>query len=352
MKTKSYKLTGTPQEQAGFWVFTQHSGEWTTAGEQQLQDWLTQNENNRLEYERALKLWQQLDQLKSATFPARQAAQQIRAKHIQRKQRIRKVQRTGLMGLLVLTTTFGLTEYLLTDSYSTAQGERKSIDLADGSKITLNTDTRLSVKMTGNRRVINLEKGEVYVNVAHEIDRPFDVIAGNGRIHDIGTSFNVYSANNMTQVTVVEGKVEVIPDSKITGARWLDHVISRSAFWLYLNSTPKTNENVALGLGEQITYDNQGKVNAPMAINPTNIIAWRSGRLVFEMAPLEAVLNQVQRYHQVSFQYSGEAIKQIRVSASFEIDNLPKILNTLQAAFPIKTQQFQDGKIMVSTTRG
>ena len=351
MKSKPYLLTGTPQEQAGFWVFTQHSGEWSTAAEQQLQDWLAQNDSNRREYERVLKLWQQLDQLKSASFPAREAAQHLRTKRIQRKQRIRKAQRTGLMGLLVLTTAFSLNDYRLSDRYATAVGERKTIDLVDGSQITLNTDTQLSVKITSNRRVISLEKGEVYVTVAHEIDRPFDVIAGNGRIHDIGTSFNVYSANNMTQVTVAEGKVQVIPDSKITGTRWLDHFISRSAFWLYLNSTPKNNENVALVLGEQITYDDQGEVNAPIAINPTNIIAWRSGRLVFEMAPLETVLSQVQRYHKVSFQYSGEALKQIRVSASFEIDNLPKILNTLQAAFPIKTKQFQDGQIMVSSTR-
>jgi transmembrane sensor len=352
MKSKSYKLSGTPQEQAGFWVFTQHSDEWTTAAEQQLQAWLAQNESNRLEYERALKLWQQLDQLKPATFPAREAAQQIWAKRIQRKQRIRKAQRTGLMGLLVLTTTFGLNEYRLTDRYATAVGERKSIDLADGSQITLNTDTQLSVKMTGNRRVIGLEKGEVYVVVAHEIDRSFDVIAGNGRIHDIGTRFNVYSANNVTQVTVAEGKVQIIPDSKITGARWLDHVISRTAFWLQLNSTPKNNENPGLIVGEQISYDDQGQINAPIATNAANIIAWRSGRLVFKMAPLETVLNQVQRYHQVSFQYSSDAIKQIRVSASFEIDDLPKILTTLQAALPIKTQQLQDGLIMVSSTRG
>jgi ferric-dicitrate binding protein FerR (iron transport regulator) len=40
------------------------------------------------------------------------------------------------------------------------------------------------------------------------------------------------------------------------------------------------------------------------------------------------------------------------VSASFEIDNLPKILNTLQATFPIKIQQFQDGKILVSSVKG
>ncbi|PKD41002.1 hypothetical protein CWO84_07035 [Methylomonas sp. Kb3] len=352
MKSKTYKLSGTPQEQAGFWVFTQHSDEWTTAAEQQLQAWLAQNDSNRFEYERALQLWQQLDQLKPATFPARQAAQETRAKRIQRKQRIRKAQTTGLMGLLVLTTTFGLNDYRLTDYYATAVGERKSIDLADGSQITLNTDTQLSVKMTGNRRVISLEKGEVYVSVAHEIDRPFDVIAGNGRIHDIGTRFNVYSANNTTQVTVAEGQVQVIPDSKITGARWLDHVISRSAFWLHLNSTPKNDETPALLAGQQISYDDQGQVNAPIATNAANIIAWRSGRLVFEMAPLETVLSQVQRYHKISFQYSGEALKQIRVSASFEIDNLPKILNTLQAALPIKTQQLQDGKIMVYANRG
>jgi transmembrane sensor len=352
MKTKLHIPIGTPQEQAGFWVFTQHSEQWTSISDQQLQNWLAESETNRLEYERALRLWQNLDQLKSVTFPARNNAQQIREQRIERKLRIRKIQQTGLMGVLVLATSFGLNDYLQTESYATALGERKSIDLADGSKITLNTDTQLSVKLTGNRRVINLEKGEVYITVAHELDRPFDVIAGNGRIHDIGTSFNIYSAPNMTQVTVTEGKVQIIPDTKITGTGWLDHVLNRSIFWLETGNTVQNNENHTLVLGEQISYDNQGDTSSPVATNTANIIAWRTGRLIFEMASLETVLNQVQRYHSVKFEYSSENIKHILVSASFEIDNLPKILNTLQAAFPIKTQQLQDGKIMVSVARG
>lgn len=352
MKTPFHNPTGTAQEQAGFWVFTRHSEQWTSVAEQQLQDWLAESETNRLEYERALRLWQNLDQLKSATFPARHNAQQIREQRIERKQRIRKAQQTGFMGILVLVSSFGLNEYLLTERYSTALGERKSIELADGSKIMLNTDTQLSVKMTGNQRVINLEKGEVYVTVAHELDRSFDVITGNGRIHDIGTSFNIYTAPAVTQVTVTEGKVQVIPDSKITGSRWLDHVLNRSVFWLQADRAVQHTENHALVLGEQISYNDQGEINEPVATNTDNIVAWRNGRLVFEMAPLETVLSQVQRYHKVNFQYSSDTIKQIRVSASFETDNLPKILNTLQAAFPVKTQQFQDGKIIVSSTRG
>lgn len=351
MKTQLHQPTGTTQEQAGFWVFTQHSEQWTPGLEQQFQDWLAESDSNRLEYERALRLWQNLDQLKSSSFPARHHAQQIREQQKARKQRIRKVQQTGFMGVLVLITCFELNEYLLTDSYTTLIGERKSFNLADGSQITLNTDTQLTVKMTGNQRLIHLEKGEVYVSVAHELDRPFDVIAGNGRIHDIGTRFNIYSTANMTQVTVTEGQVQVIPDTQITGSRWLNHVLNRSAFWLQASNTLTSNENQLLVSGEQINYNDKGEINTPVATNTANIMAWRNGRLVFEMAPLETVLSQVQRYHKVNFQYSSDSIKQIRVSASFETDNLPKILNTLQATFPIKTQLLQDGRVLVSTSK-
>jgi transmembrane sensor len=348
MKIDSQK-DNTIQEQAGFWVFTKYSCDWTSELEKQLQDWLNQNPSHRLEYEQVLKLWQNLNQLKSISFPARQTAQQIRFKYLKRRQRTKKIKQTLVIGLFVCTSSFYVNDYLVTETYSTEIGERKMVNLADGSKITLNTNTELSVKMTDSHRLIHLKKGEMYATVAHKPNQSFDVIAGNGRIHDIGTSFNVYLKPNMTtQVTVSEGKVEIIPDKAITGTRWLDHILSRTAFWLNLNNNDKNHENIILGLGEKLAYNNQGDIDPSIKTNVANIISWKTGRVIFEMASLEDVLAQIERYHKVNFQYTNESAKQIKVTANFEIDNLIKILSTLEMALPIKINQLDDGEIIVS----
>jgi transmembrane sensor len=352
MKLKPHNPIGSIQEQAGYWVLTKHSPDWNADSETELQTWLAQSEAHRQQYQRAIKLWQKLDQLKSTSFPARQTAQNLRAKHLQRRQHVLAAKRAVGQGALILMIAIGLNQYIATDNYHTAIGQRQALTLADGSEVMLNTDTEINVKFTNNRRLVNIEHGEAYFVVTHDTARPFDVVTGNSRIHDIGTRFNVYAQQDMTYVTVAEGEVAVIHDPQITQMPWLDHLISKVHRWLPLTTEYDEASARHLIAGQQIAYNDLGTSTDLIDVDVNKVSAWRSGRLIFEMAPLEEVLNQLQRYHQVNFQYSAKAIKQIMVSASFEIDNLPKILNTLQATFPIKIQQFQDGKILVSSVKG
>ncbi len=74
-------------------------------------------------------------------------------------------------------------------AYATGVGGREVVALSDGSKIELNTNTSLRVRLSKRERSVILEKGEAFFQVKHDANRPFTVLAGNRRITDIGTKF-------------------------------------------------------------------------------------------------------------------------------------------------------------------
>ena len=97
---------------------------------------------------------------------------------------------------------------------ATALGEIRSVPLADGSRITLDTDSRVSVRFEAATRLVRLESGEALFEVAKDAGRPFVVQAGNTRIRAVGTAFIVrrHSDQNV-EVTVTEGVVDVWRES-------------------------------------------------------------------------------------------------------------------------------------------
>lgn len=350
MKSTLHLPAGNLQQQAGYWVFARHSGEWTSAAESQLQAWLAQSDAHRREYQCALQLWQRLDQFKAADFPLRHSVQRLRTKNLKRQQRLGAVRRHGGTALLVLVTALSLNGYLSSDHYRTAIGQRRSLTLADGSQLVLNTDSQVSVKIGSERREVWLERGEAFFQVAHQANRPFEVIAGNVRVRDIGTGFNVSLAGGATKVTVTEGEVVVHPDAKLTGIHRLDRWLGAGRHWLETALARPDGGGVAVIAGRQ-WIARGGDLTGPIAVDTGKEIAWRDGRAVFELATLEEVLAQVARYHPIEFEFADPDLQHIRVSASFDTGNLAVILNTLQATFPINIKQIDGRRFVVTGAR-
>ena len=95
------------------------------------------------------------------------------------------------------------------ERHFTRVGEQKTIDLRDGSAITLNTGTQLVVDFTEQSRTILLERGETYFQVAEDPARPFTVELGVRSLTAIGTAFNVRKHPEHYQLAVFEGTVAV-----------------------------------------------------------------------------------------------------------------------------------------------
>jgi len=96
---------------------------------------------------------------------------------------------------------------------STDTGERRALSLSDGTRLVLNTDTAVSVQLSGEQRVIVLRRGEMLASTGPDLDmpsrRPFWVDTSFGRMQALGTRFAVRLDRNDARVTVQEGAVEM-----------------------------------------------------------------------------------------------------------------------------------------------
>ncbi|MFP0195817.1 FecR family protein [Pseudomonas sp. PHC1] len=203
--------------------------------------------------------------------------------------------------------------------FVTALGERKHVALPDGSMIDLNSRSRLQVRFEKDRRLIELTEGEAMFSVEHDTSRPFVVEAGSGKVTVTGTRFDVRRDVTQTRVAVEQGTV------KVQGRDAAD------ADFISLTA----------GLGTRI--DAQGKVAPAYAVNPAELTAWRSGKLVFNNASLSEVAEQVSRYRDKPLTVANPAVANLRLTSVFKSDNTDALLKALPSILPVAVRTLADG---------
>jgi transmembrane sensor len=210
------------------------------------------------------------------------------------------------LGALVLAV--GLVFRWQEGRYSTAFGEQRTVTLADGSVIELNTDSALKVRFTKHQRAIRLIKGEAFFRVAHDTARPFVVSAGEASVKAVGTQFNVRMSSNSTLVSVVEGIVEVrngTPDAQaVAGAESAVRVTTGEEASITPISPQASKKRLAVA-----------KIAASSAQRSAS---WTRGRVEFENTPLVDVLSEFQRYRDVRILIDDESIRQLKLTGSFD----------------------------------
>lgn len=232
----------------------------------------------------------------------------------------------SLAAALVVTLAILMTLKLLPEAsggwqqYATAVGEQRVIELADGSTVRLNTQSRIAVKLSEHTRDIQLLDGEAIFKVHHDTSRPFRVHTQGAFIQAVGTEFNVYRRANRTEVAVLEGRVQI---STTDPAKPLTNTVSGSAKALPL-----------LGAGEETEIDNKGQVAAQRPADISRVSAWSHSRLVFKQESLAEIVTQFNRYNRTpQFRVVGDAIAGRRYSGAFNAYD-PQSLRALLAGEP------------------
>lgn len=203
-----------------------------------------------------------------------------------------------------------------TAEYSTALGERRHVALPDGSVIDLNSRSRIQVRFEKDRRGIELIEGEAMFSVEHDTSRPFVIDAGNGQVTVTGTRFDVRRDLTETRVAVEQGTVKV----QGQGADFV---------------------SLTAGLGTRI--DAQGEVAAAYAVNPAELTAWRSGKLVFNNASLSEVAAEVSRYREKPLTVGNDKVGNLRLTSVFKSDNTDALLKALPSILPVAVRTLDDG---------
>jgi len=162
------------------------------------------------------------------------------------------------------------------EKYETRFGEQRFVRLDDGSGVTLNTASRIEVKLSKGRRVVRLFQGEALFDVAHDAARPFDVYTGKTILRAVGTRFDVDVRPSRTTVTVVEGVVSVT------------HGLADA---LPLGNTP------LLRASDRVVIESSGPGTPQHGVRLDEATAWTHQQLIFKRRTLGEVADEFNRYN-------------------------------------------------------
>jgi len=206
---------------------------------------------------------------------------------------------------VIAVTLFWLREQVTPERYATGHGEMRSWRLDDDSTLRLNTDTSVTARYSHSQRLIEIERGEVLFEVAHESARPFRVIAGTASVLDVGTTFSVYRQGGSTLVTVVQGRVGV---STVTAG--------------------STSVNAAAG--EQVRVIDGQQPQPPTHADVQRSTAWLHRQIVFERQPLALVTAEFNRYSPRPIDIETPALGTLPVTGIFSVDDTETFLDFLR----------------------
>ena len=307
------------REQAIAWLLLMRKPAVPQAERDALNVWLAANPSHRQMYETVEAQWQWLEPFAHMPFPAREQALRYR-----RKPHTPWIAySTAAMLLLALgLTAFSPAGWLgMMQTYSAGKGQRQTLTLADGSRMELNTDSEVRVQFNYWQRNVELVKGEAFFTVQHDAERPFEVVAGNGRIRDIGTAFEVYKKNAQVIVAVQEGIVEV-----------------------------QTTEKRQVTAGQQLSFNDKGQFQTVQDLNVSDLTAWRDGYVVFRNRSLNDVLGELARYHNIRIRLQNPSIGELKVSGTFHTDKLNDMLKAVTVILPVKVDYLGQREVLLKST--
>jgi len=206
----------------------------------------------------------------------------------------------------------------------TEKGVKGKTELPDGSKVILNSDTKIIFPnhFTGATREVWIS-GEAYFEVKSDTLVPMVVNTNRGfRVEVHGTVFNIRSYENDTeaQVTLYSGKIILLERDSLLN---IEKVVEMSP-----------SQSIVIG-----------KKTTPILVKTQNTeseSAWKDGYLVFESLPLFEVIKRLERWHGIKIHVEDEKIMDVPVTANFQSESLIQIMELLKFSIKIEYQMIEN----------
>jgi transmembrane sensor len=306
----SNKSPRAARAEASVWIVRLHSEERTAELESGLRTWLAADPENARQFEHITDVWE-LGGVVTADGLPRMRSWGARSS------KSRWVLATAAMAVCLIAS-FTVYWWWVGSAYVTAHGEQRLVYLDDGSRVYLNSDSRLRIEFKAYERRVRLERGEGFFEVAKDPARLFIVEAGDRRITALGTSFVVRYEPTRTAVTLVEGRVSISPltaeltlvaNTSETSLAARQQPASRA-------SGPAEPEVITLTPGERLTM---GDLAPPQLDVPRleAVTAWRRGEVLLEATPLDEAVAEMNRYDKRQLVIDNSELAALRTSGIY-----------------------------------
>ncbi|WIO74927.1 FecR domain-containing protein [Porticoccaceae bacterium LTM1] len=217
--------------------------------------------------------------------------------------------------------------------FITRVGEQKTIQLEDGSELILNTNTQAIVEMRPDKRIVFLDKGELYLDVEKDEERPFVVLTSDRAVTVLGTQFSVMNEGGLYRVSVNEGKVALHQrNNSFNGYEEIDLNASN----LKLDSV----KPYALSAGMQASIDfDSNSLVASGFDSKEALFSWTKGMLRVEDLPLSDVVEELNRFSGRHVVIVDEEISGLTVSMSIRVSSISDAFVAVEEILPVKVDR-------------
>ncbi|MEP7245809.1 MAG: FecR domain-containing protein [Gammaproteobacteria bacterium] len=351
------------EARAAAWLLKRDGSQWTPSDQEQLTEWLEAATVNRVAFLRLEAGWDEANRLKalgvglprgkvpsvedleSETRFATRGVKSIDTasrRHCLVAGNARKA-RVFTIAAALLAASVGIWIYgwgpLTGERYATPIGGISSVPLKDGSNVTLNTASRISVRLSKEERRINLAAGEAFFDVAKDPSRPFIVHAGKMRIVAIGTKFSVRRDGDAVRVVVTEGVVGLEGEEGIAALLHTDR------------DSSATPERLRAGDIARMTGTST-VIQAGSEPEAEDLLSWRSGYVVFNETGLADAVAEFNRYNERTIVIRDPGIAAMRLTGKFRANNFPAFVRLLEESFPVHVQNLPDQIILSQASPG
>jgi len=300
------------QAEAAAWIARLHGVDRTHEDDRSFRRWMAANELHARAFEKMTELWNAAAALESTVLQNR-ARGDVAGHGGARRGASRMLAFSGALLAAFVIVFLGVFHFD-DDAIATRVGERRTLTLEDGTRLTLNTATRLQVQYTDTRRQVALETGEAFFEVARQPQRPFIVTTDNGAITAVGTTFAVRSLDHKTEVTLVEGKVTVVAPLQAPQPPFV------------------------LIPGERLTL---AAARKPAVDHPAvdKVTAWRQGLITLDQTQLKDAIGEMNRYSPIKLVMEQPNEMNVRVSGVFQAGDSLEFARALARTHGIRSQQ-------------
>lgn len=310
--------------QAAAWVARRLSGDFSDRDRAELEAWLAQDARHSI----AFKDYLALANTGSLAGLASGAAKAANDEPALGK---RKTRRWLIAAPAIAASLFAASVFLpqsptvepSLERFATDRGELRDVILADGSIVTLNTDTVLTVTFSDAARFARLEQGEAFFDITRDTSRPFTVEANGAKARVLGTSFTVLSDGNEANICVHSGRVAVTPTA----------IGANDSFDLTAGET--VSISVDQGTGTLATFD------------PDLGATWREGYLAYQNEPLQVVVTELNRYYKRQIRLDEPSLGTVPVTGRFDINDQRVAVEALSIALALRAENRGPSEIIL-----
>lgn len=248
-----------------------------------------------------------------------------------------RVRSFSIAASLLLSLGAALAAYFLTApgyaglprSIAVAHGEQRTVQLRDGSVMHVNASSKVRIRYSRAERLIELEQGQALFEVARDATRPFRVRAGVADVVAVGTQFDVYRRPGQdVTVTVVQGKVEVVPDRQRESRVTPEH-------------SDAVQRAYRLSAGEQVRIGGAAAPVRAVAVDARSATAWVRREIIFEGEALGDVADEFNRYVPVPIEIEDASLRDLKVNGVFNAYDVESFIVFLKQ-YDVAIEQGED----------